>query len=260
MSSTPGCVVVTGASSGFGKEFARRFAAAGADVVLVARRLDRLGVLAEELATAHGIRAVPIAADLALPGAAARLVEEIHTRGMDPDGLVNNAGFGIDGPLSTAEISDVTNLLQVNVVAPTELSVLMLPRLLAHDSAVLVNVASTAAFQPIPQLALYGASKAYVRTLTEALWKEAQGTGLKVLALCPGPTETEFFQVAGSERFKVGQMLSIAQVVDHAFDALGQRRAGPTRVAGWRNRLTSVAPRFVPTRAALAVAGSLTKD
>lgn len=260
MTTTPGCVVITGASSGFGAEFARRFAAAGADVILVARRLDRLGVLAEELSSGHGVRAVPIEADLALPGAAERLVREIDARGMNPDGLVNNAGFGIDGPLATADIADVSGLLQVNVVALTELSVLLLPRLLAHESAVLVNVASTASFQPLPHLALYGASKAYVRTLTEALWKEAQGTGLKVLALCPGPTETEFFQVAGSERFKVGQMLTVPQVIDHAFDALGQRRAGPTRVAGWRNRVTALAPRLVPTRTALAVAGSLTKD
>ncbi len=260
MSVTPGCVVITGASSGFGVEFARRFAAAGADVILVARRLDRLAALAEELSAAHRVRAVPIAADLSLPGAAQQLVGEIDARGMQPDGLVNNAGFGIDGPLAGADVGDVHRLLQVNVVTLTELSVLLLPRLAAHESSVLVNVASTASFQPIPNLALDAASKAYVRTLTEALWKESQGTGLKVLALCPGPTETEFFQVAGSERFKVGQMLTIPQVVDHAFDALGQRGAGPTRIAGWRNRVTAFAPRLVPTRTALAVAGNLTKD
>ncbi|WNM25830.1 SDR family NAD(P)-dependent oxidoreductase [Demequina capsici] len=260
MTANPRCVVVTGASSGFGVEFARRFAARGASLVLVARRKDRLDALALELEAAHGVKCVVIPMDLAEPGAAQRIAAELATRDIQPDALINNAGFGIDGPFAESDPDAVRRLLQVNVVALTELTRLLLPALLDAKHGVLLNVASTAAFQPLPSIALYAASKAYVRSLTEALWKEAEGTPLRVLALCPGPTETEFFKAAGSERFKVGQVLTVEAVVDEAFAALSRARTRPTRVAGWRNRVTAHASRLAPTRVALRVAADLTKD
>ncbi|WP_062202284.1 SDR family NAD(P)-dependent oxidoreductase [Demequina salsinemoris] len=260
MHAVPSCVVVTGASSGFGAEFARRFAQRGADVVLVARRRDRLEELASQLQDSGRVRAYPIAVDLAKPGAVDDLMDELAVRGLRPDGLVNCAGFGIDGPFADADPARVTSLVQVNVTALTELTHRLLPSILASGSGVLVNVASTAAFQPIPQIALYAASKAYVRTLTEAIWQEAKGSGARILALCPGPSRTEFFAAAGSERFNVGQMVSTDEVVDAAFDALAHQGAGPTRIVGWRNAVQAHLPRIVPTRAALAVTAGLTKD
>ncbi|WP_084073064.1 SDR family oxidoreductase [Demequina sp. NBRC 110052] len=258
MTPAPSCAVVTGASSGLGAEFARRLAALGTDVVLVARRMDRLAVLAERLQATHGIRATPIEVDLAQDGASQRLVQELERRSIAPDGLVNCAGFGVDGPFAEHDPDVVRSLLAVNVVALTELSRLLLPQIMASGRGVLVNVASTASYQPLPSIALYAASKAYVRSLTEALWKEAEGTGARILAFSPGPTETEFFAVAGSERFKVGQVLSIEQVVDVAFRELARAKPGPSRIAGVRNVLTAFAPRLVPTRVSLDVASRLT--
>ncbi len=259
MNPAPSCVVITGASSGFGAEFARRFARKGADVVLVARRASRLEELAQELTESSGITAHVVPIDLALPGAADALMTQLEQRGLSPDGLVNCAGFGIDGPFAESDPQRVTDLVQVNVAALTDLTLRMLPAILESGHGVLINVASTASYQPIPQIALYAASKAYVRTLTEALWQEAKGSGARILALCPGPSRTEFFSAAGSERFNVGQMVSIEEVVDAAFDAVTKQGAGPTRVVGWRNAVQAHLPRLVPTRATLAITAGLTK-
>lgn len=256
----PTRVLITGASSGFGEEFAHRFAAAGSHVVLVARRADRLTALAGELESRHGITATPIPTDLAAPGAAARLVQELAERNLAVDGLINNAGFGIDGPFATSDPDRARELLQVNVVALTELTLLLLPRLLDAPAGILVNVASTASYQPVPGIALYAASKAYVRSLTEAVWAEARDRPLRVLTLCPGPTETEFFTVAGSERFKVGQVLPIADVIDAALSELDRGASRPSRIVGWRNALTAHAARIAPSRLSLATAARLTES
>jgi short-subunit dehydrogenase len=256
----PQVALITGASSGFGAEFARRLAAAGADVVLVARRQDRLEALADELGSAHGTRAHVIVADLAVTGAAAALVDELDASGIVVDALVNNAGLGIDGPLSDADPGRLRDLLQVNVVALTELTRLLLPSLIAAPRGMLINVSSTAAYQPLPSIAVYAASKAYVRSLTDALWHECRGTGVRVLAIAPGPTETEFFAAAGSERFKVGQMLSAGQVVDMTLRHIDKGARRPSRIAGWRNAVAAHANRLVPTRVSLSVSARLTGD
>ncbi|SEI84416.1 SDR family NAD(P)-dependent oxidoreductase [Demequina mangrovi] len=258
MRAAPRCVVITGASSGFGAEFARRFAAEGADVVLVARRRDRLEALAAELESRHGVRATPIVLDLAAPAAAAALVDELAAQDLTVDGLIANAGFGIDGRFAEADPARVSALLAVNVVAVTELTRLLLPRLLDAPSGVLVTVTSTAAYQPIPTIALYAASKSYVRSLTEALWHETRGSGLRVLALAPGPSETEFFSAAGSERFKVGQTLPVPTVVDAAMRELDKGAPRPSRIVGWRNAAVAGANRLVPTRVSLAAAARAT--
>lgn len=258
MHQAPSRVLVTGASSGFGEEFARRFAATGSDLVLVARREERLRLLAAELSALHAVDVQVLPADLAADGAAARIGEELVARGIEVDGLVNNAGFGIDGPFAEAEPARVQGLLQVNVVALTELTRLLLPGLIAAPAGVLVNVASTAAFQPLPGIALYAASKAFVRSLTEALWVEARGSALRVMALCPGPSETEFFTAAGSERFKIGQVLTVAEVIDAAFAELERGARRPSPIVGWRNAVTAHAARIAPPRLTLASAARLT--
>lgn len=251
---------MTGASSGFGVEFARRFAARGDDLVLVARRREPMEELAAELHSAHGVTAHVVPLDLAQATAPARLLAEVTERDLDVHVLVNNAGFGTYGPFAGEDPDRIAAEVAVNVTAVTLLSRLFLPTLLRADDGVLLNVASTASYQPGPNLAVYAATKAYVRSLTEAIWQETRGTGLSVLALSPGPTQTEFFEAAGSDRFKVGQMLSVADVVDVAFRALGRRNPPPSVVAGARNRLTAAVTGLVPRRLTLAVAGRLTGE
>lgn len=249
--------VVTGASSGIGTEFARRFAARGYDLVLVARRRERLTELAAELEAEHGAASTVLPADLADPAAPAALAADLVSRGLLVDALVNSAGFGTYGPFEGEEPDRIAGQVQVNVVALTLLSRLLLPDLVASRRGVLVNVTSTAAYQPGPSFAVYAATKAYVRSLTEAIWQEHRGSRLRVLALAPGPAETEFFAVAGSDRFRVGQVLSVPEIVDVAFRALDRRNPPPSVVAGLRNRVTAVLAGVVPRRVVLGVAGRL---
>lgn len=252
------CAVITGASSGLGAEFARRFAARDTDVVLVARRKDRLEDLAAEIESTYGVRAFAIALDLGTPDAAALLDAELTARGLAVDALVNSAGFGTAGPVALESPARVRAELELNVVALTELNIVFLPRLLASGHGLLVNVASNAAYQPLPGLAVYAASKAYVKSLTEAIWKENRGTGLRVLALAPGPTETEFFDASGSEDFKVGAMDTVGRVMDVAFKAIDNPRGGPTAIVGLGRAAQAHLNRLVPTRLSLAVTARLT--
>nr|WP_307724256.1 SDR family oxidoreductase [Cellulomonas hominis] len=249
--------VVTGASSGIGTEFARRFAARGHDLVLVARREDRLRALAADLEAEHGVTATVLPVDLADPAGPQAVLDGLRSRGLYADALVNSAGFGTYGPFAEEDPARVAEELQVNVVALTLLSRLLLPDLAASRAGVLVNVASTAAYQPGPSFAVYAASKAYVRSLTEALWQEHRGTRLRVLALAPGPAETEFFDVAGSDRFRIGQVLTVPEIVDVAFAALDRRDPPPSVVAGRRNALTAAVAQAAPRRLTLRVAGRL---
>jgi len=251
-------VLITGASSGFGRTFAQRFAKQGADLVLVARRRDRLETLARDLHAAFGTTTTVIARDLSLPGAAQALVNDLGERGLVIDALINSAGFGTAGPFADEQVGRVTDEIQLNVVALTQLSLLLLPDLLRSAAGLLLNVSSTAAYQPLPNIAVYAATKAYVTALTEAIWQESRGTSLQVLALAPGPTETEFFAAAGSDRFKVGQMLTVDQVVDAAFAALARRNPPPSVVVGGRNRATAFVARLAPARLALRVSARLT--
>ena len=252
--------VITGASSGLGAAFARRLAARGSDVVLVARRVDRLEALAAEIEATHAVKATAVSLDLGEPEAAARLAATLADRGIVPDSLINNAGFGTAGPFVEEDVDRVRAELTLNVVALTELTRVFLPGLIASGHGLLVNVASNAAFQPLPGIAVYAASKAYVKSFTEALWKETKGTGMRVLALCPGPTETEFFDVAGSDTFRVGATDTADRVMDVAFRAIDRAGGGPSVIVGWRRAVSAHANRLVTTRAGLAVAARLTGE
>ena len=197
MSETKLTALVTGASGGIGEELARLFAADGHSLVLVARSRDKLARLANELGQKHGVAARVLAADLARPEAPREIFEELEGAGVTVDALVNNAGFGSYGLFAETDPKAELELLQVNVVALTHLSKLFLPGMLARRRGYVMNVASTAAFQPGPLMAVYYASKAYVLSLSEALSNECEGTGVRVSALCPGPTETGFVAAAG---------------------------------------------------------------
>ena len=250
--------LITGASSGFGAEFARQLAALGADVVLVARRRERLELLADELRAAHGVTATVVALDLTAASAPHELADELAAHGITVQILVNNAGFGTYGPFGQQDATRIAAEVQLNVVALTLLSREFFAQLVAAEHGILINVSSAAAYQPMPGVAVYAATKAYVRSLTEALWSEAQGTNLRVLALAPGPSRTEFFEAAGSEKFNIGQMLTVPEVVTTALQTLARRSPPPSVVPGLRNKVTTAAVRFVPRRLLLALVNRMT--
>src|SRR5918993_5347343 len=188
--------VVTGASSGIGAEMARQLARRGHGVTLVARRGDRLAGFAEELA-ATGVRAEVMAADLSDRSARAGLLDRVDATGLTPYVLVNNAGLSTVGPVAASDPDAELNLVEVDVAAVADLCSRFLPGMVARGSGAVLNVASTAAFQPMPGQAAYAAAKAFVLSYTRSLGGELRGTGVTATALCPGPVETGFGEVAG---------------------------------------------------------------
>jgi short-subunit dehydrogenase len=244
--------LVTGASMGLGAEFARRLAAEGTDLVLVARRTDLLEALAAELGAAHGVATTVISMDLARPESARDLVADLAARSITVDILVNNAGFGTHGDLAAADPDRVAAEIQLNVGTLTGLTARLLPAMIDRGYGLVVNLASTAAFLPLPHMAVYAATKAFVLSFSRALWAETRRTGVRVIAVCPGATSTEFFAVAGEDA-SVGARRTPQQVVDSAFKAI---RAGrPTIVDGAANRsVARVAGHIVPERTLLSAA------
>lgn len=243
-----GTALITGASSGLGTEFARRFATRGSHLVLVARRVDRLETLALELRAGAGVDVEVIRADLSEPGAAAELHQTLAARGIQVTSLVNNAGSGSHGPFSTLDPERLRDEIQLNVSALVDLTRTFIDQLLAGHGA-LINIASTAAYQPTPGMAVYGATKAFVLSFTEALWAEARGTNLRVLAVSPGSTKTEFFGVVGTEEASVGRQQTAAQVIDTAFRELDRNTSRPSVVSGRANHFTALSVRLLSRRA-----------
>lgn len=189
--------VVTGASSGIGVEIARQLAQRGHGVTLVARREEKLRALADELATVHGVRAEVVAADLTDPDARDRVATEVDERGLHASILVNNAGLSTMGPVSKADVADEVAMLRTDVEAVVHLTTRFLPGMVERGAGAILNVASTAAFQPLPGQAGYGASKSFVLSYGQAVRAELRGTGVTVTTLCPGPVDTGFGEAAG---------------------------------------------------------------
>jgi short-subunit dehydrogenase len=235
-----GVTLITGASAGLGAEFARQCRGRGDELVLVARRKDRLDALAAELGSAH-----VIAADLARPDAAQRLLAEVAGLGLEIDTLINNAGFGGASAFVEAPPEQLLEMIDLNVRSLTELCRLVLPPMLERRRGFILNVASTAAFQAGPYSAVYYATKAYVLSLSEALYEESKGRGVHVTALCPGPTATEFFEVAGSPNGRLARMATDPKAVVAAGLA-GLTRNKPIVVPGMMNKMTSQAGRILP--------------
>lgn len=234
--------VVTGGSSGLGVAFAERCASEGANVLLSARSADKLDEVAESLRHRHGVRAETVAADLGDGTQRGRLIEAMG--GRDIAYLFNNAGFGTMGPFAEAEAGRVMDELNLNVLALTELSRAVVDGMVERGRGAIVNVASTAAFQAIPTMAVYAASKAYVLRFSIALWEELRTTGVRVTAICPGPTDTAFFTHAGNDSV-MERRRTPQQVVETTFDALARHR--PYAVDGARNAAMAFATRFAPT-------------
>lgn len=233
--------VVTGASAGLGVAFARRLASEGAGVILVARSADKLGQVAEELTGTYGVptRVVPV--DLSDRDARADLVAEL--RDTPTSHLINNAGFGTMGEFAEADPARITQELELNTVALTELTRAVVPGMIERGRGAIVNVASTGAFQPIPTMAVYAATKAYVLRFSIALWEELRPSGVRAIAICPGPTETSFFANAGNDAV-MGHRRTPEQVVETTFSGL--RRHRPYVVDGARNGALAFATRFAP--------------
>ncbi|OZC59149.1 NAD(P)-dependent oxidoreductase [Rhodococcus sp. 06-470-2] len=247
--------LITGASSGLGEEFATRFAARGENVVLVARRADRLNALARRIEADHGVTATVVAMDLGVPGIGETLRTTLADRGITPTTLINNAGFGTHGKFADEDPKRVAAEIALNISALVDLTHAFLPNL----TGALINVASTAAYQPTPNMAVYGATKAFVLNFTEALAFEHRASLLKILALSPGPTRTEFFDVVGSEDAAVGNFQTSEQVVATALRALDSRRTPASIVSGLSNKISAGSVRFAPRALATVISGRLLK-
>ncbi|MDQ0213018.1 SDR family NAD(P)-dependent oxidoreductase [Arthrobacter bambusae] len=244
--------LITGASTGIGSVFARRLAAEGARLILVARSQDKLDALAGEL-RGQGTEVTVLAMDLSLPDSAKELQLATDALGLKVDILVNNAGFGTHGHVLHADADRYAEQIQLNCSTLVGTSTRYLPGMVERGAGAIINIASTAAFQPIPHMAVYGATKAFVLSFTQALWAETQGTGVKVLAVCPGATDTPFFEIAG-ESAAAGNMRTPEQVVDTAMSAI--RGNKPSVVDGRLNSLVArVAVKLLPEKLVIAVAG-----
>ncbi|MET8757810.1 SDR family oxidoreductase [Lentzea sp. NPDC004782] len=248
-------ILITGASAGIGAQFARELARRGADLVLVARRTDRLEALAAEL---KDVDVTVLPCDLTEPGAVAGLATELRRRGLELTGLINNAGFGTFGPFAREDVQTLRTEIALDVSAVVELTRTFLDELVASGRGVLVNVASMAAYQPVPRMAVYGAAKAFVLNFTEALWQEHRRTGLRVLALSPGATSTEFFDVAGPEAAAGARMHTPELVVRTALRTLDRRNPPPSIAVGRANRMVVAVSRLASRRQAVRAMGVMT--
>jgi uncharacterized protein len=246
--------LVTGASFGIGLELARIVARENHNLVLVARTGDKLRQLASELEQAHGTRSLILAVDLTEPGAAAYVLDQTSRADVAVDVLVNNAGFGQYGRFAESDIEQCLRQIQLNIATLTHLTRLYLPGMIERKSGGILNVASTAAFQPGPLMAVYFATKAYVLHFSEAIANELQGSGVVVTCLCPGATTTEFHKRAkatGMRLLRMGSM-DAHTVAEDGYRALtaGKRVV----ISGFRNWLVAQSVRFAPRRVATAIA------
>ena len=244
--------LVTGASAGLGAEFARLCAARGEELVLVARRLDRLEALAAEIGGSVHV----VAADLSAADAPRRLIDEVESLGLHVDTLINNAGFGGGGRFAEQSAERQTEMIDLNVRALTDLARRVLTGMLARRRGAILNVASTAAFQPGPGSAVYFATKAFVLSFTEALHQELNGSGIKVSALCPGATATEFAAAAAYTGKQLERFRADARTVCEA-GLKGLDRNQAIVVPGLSNKATSQASRFLPRAAMRRIVASM---
>ena len=253
--------LITGASSGIGAAFATALAKSGHDLILVARSEAKLEQLAVALKVAHQCKVAVIPADLTEPDAASVLKAEVTRRRLQVEVLVNNAGFGSGGEFVDTDAQRNAEMISLNAAAVVALSHAFLPAMLKKKSGAIINVASTSAFQPLPYLALYAATKAFVLSFSEALSGEVKAQGVKVLALCPGPVDTPFFEATGKPEMKnmvpKPMMMDADAVVTAALQGLKQGKA--VVVPGWPNKLTSFMPRLLPRRLMTAASGKLMK-
>src|SRR5690242_17153885 len=250
--------LITGASYGIGLDLAECFAKDGYNLILTARSADALKQAADKLAAQYKIAATPIALDLGAHGGGTKLAQEIAAKGLTVDVLVNNAGYGIAGAMDGSKAGEQLGMVDLNVRALLELTQIYWPSMLKNKRGGVLNVASTAAFQPGPLMATYYASKAFVLSLSEALWKEAEGTGVHVSCLCPGPTTSKFRERAGTGKTRLsnaGTPMPSMAVAKLGYD--GWRANKRVVITGARNVLLATLVPFLPRRAVLGLVHSL---
>jgi short-subunit dehydrogenase len=251
-----GYALITGASSGIGECFARALAARKQNLILVARSTDKLEKLAAELSATHGIQAEPISLDLSESGAASRLAQEVQRRAAKITLLVNNAAFGARGEFWRLPLDRQMEMLRLNVEAVVELTHHLLPSMTAQPGSAIINVSSTAGFQPVPYTAVYAATKAFISSFSMALREEAREYGLRVVTLCPGGTRTNFF-VAGEygSRSLPGGLQEPEEVVRAALKSLD--RGGGLVIPRALNKLSAFVQRFLPQSVVTRIAGNV---
>ncbi len=245
--------LITGASSGIGAAFARKLAARGRNVLLVARSEDKLITLCNELGRLSGIRAHYYTLDLLKPGAAAELMEETRRRELVIDMLVNNAGFGSMGDFTGQDLARELEMIDLNIKSLVDLTYRFLRPMRERGQGTIINVASTAGFQPVPYMATYAGTKAFVLSFSEALWEENREFGVHVMALCPGVTDTNFFAASQMGRPPLRTIETAEDVVETALRGLRHRKASV--ISGWANWLQVEAERFVPRSVVTKIAG-----
>ncbi len=248
--------LITGASAGLGVEFARKLAGEAKNLVLVARRAEKLEALAADLRKNHGVQVFVEAADLSIPGAVKNMMARLESQNLMVDCLINNAGFGLNGNFAELDGEKQSAMITLNCTALTELCHAVLPAMIARKSGQILNVASTAAFQAGPFMAVYYASKAYVLSFSEALHEEVKQHDINVTALCPGPTKTEFFTGAEMGNSILAKMArGPEQVVADGLSALKSNRA--IVISGLLNKFAAQSTRFSPRFLTRRIAKSL---
>lgn len=246
-SAGPETVLITGASSGIGRELAHCFARAGSDCILLARTEEALQDLAETLDERYDVTGHVLTADLSVPGIIDDVRSELEQRDLTVDVLVNNAGFGARGAFAEIESTRQRNMIRVNVTALTELARLLVPGMVERGRGGILNVASTAGFQPGPNMSVYYATKAYVLSFSEGLHEELSGTGVTVTCLAPGPTRTGFIEKAGmgeTALFRWGGPMTSQTVAQRGYDGFRAGRA--LVVPGLSNKIGAFLVRFTP--------------
>jgi len=247
--------LITGASSGIGEAFARALAARSHNLLLVARSEDKLMRLCSELGRAHRIRCQHVALDLSLPESPAKLFDETTSRDLEIDLLINNAGFGSMGEFGGLDLAHELNMIDLNVRSLVEMTQRFLQPMRERKSGAIINVASTAGFQPVPYMAVYAATKAFVLSFSEALWEENRPYGIEVMALCPGVTETGFFAAAHIQKPPARTIQTAEQVVETALRGLKRRKS--SIISGAPNKLMVATERMMPRSFVLRTIGSV---
>jgi short-subunit dehydrogenase len=244
--------LITGASSGIGAAFARKIAKRGRNVLLVARSEDKLIALCNELGRLSGVRAQYVVMDLSAPEAGVRLLEETQKRELTIDMLVNNAGFGSMGDFAKLDLPTELEIIDLNVKSLVDLTYRFLAPMRERRQGTIINVASTAAFQGVPFMATYAATKAFVLSFSEALSEENRQHGIRVLALCPGVTDTNFFAASKIDRPPMRTVQTAEEVVDTALRGLARGKS--VVISGWANWFVVEAERVVPRSVVTKVA------
>jgi uncharacterized protein len=245
--------LITGASSGIGEEFAQQLAQRKTDLILVSRSPEKLERLATRLQQKYSINAEIIIQDLTAPAAGKTVFDKVEQKGLIVDLLINNAGFGDYGKFSERDLTKQLAMIQLNVTVLTELTGLFLPLMKTRGNGGIINISSIAGFQPLPYMSVYAATKAFVLSFTEALWAENKNSGVRILAVCPGATESDFFKVAEfpdsfAESQKKNKTVSLTPAIEVVKEALKALDQGQSTIVtgGLANQIIVNIPRFVP--------------